>query len=124
LKNGKGEIIDYQYIILLHELQQTTGLRAGNKLTQKHLNFKKQIMKVNLAAQTLSRSVDDALDFWMNDVKLPEFQGAGGTIEFIKLIHRLFDIGNSRNPIAMGTRRPLRVETKDTWLPFVNYSLK
>jgi predicted RNA-binding protein (virulence factor B family) len=95
LKNGKGEIIDYKYIILLHELQQTTGLRAGNTLTQKHVNFKKQIMKINLVAQTLSSSVADALDFCMNDVKLPEFQGAGGTIEFIKQIDRLFDIGNS-----------------------------
>jgi predicted RNA-binding protein (virulence factor B family) len=96
LKNGKGEIIDYKYIILLHELQQTTGLRAGNTLTQKHVNFKKQIMKINLVAQTLSRSVADALGFCMNDVKLlPEFQGTGGTIEFIKQIDRLFDIGNS-----------------------------
>jgi hypothetical protein len=49
-KKGRGEIIDNKYIILLHELQQTTGLRAGNKLRQKHVNFKKQIMKVNLAA--------------------------------------------------------------------------
>jgi predicted RNA-binding protein (virulence factor B family) len=65
LKNGKGEIIDYKYIILLHELQQTTGLRAGNKLRQKQVTFKKQIMKVNLAAQTLSLSVADALDFWI-----------------------------------------------------------
>jgi predicted RNA-binding protein (virulence factor B family) len=64
-KNGRGEIIDYKYIILLHELQQTTGLRAGNKLRQKQVTFKKQIMKVNLAAQTLSLSVADALDFWI-----------------------------------------------------------
>jgi predicted RNA-binding protein (virulence factor B family) len=70
-KKGRGEIIDNKYIILLHELQQTTGLRAGNKLRQKHVNFKKQIMKVKLAAETLSRSVADALDFWIlhiNDV--------------------------------------------------------
>jgi hypothetical protein len=111
LKNGRGEIIDHKYITLLHELQQTTGLRAGN------VDFKKHIIKVNFAARA------DALDFCMNDLKLPEFQGAGATIEFIKVIDRLFDIDNSRNSIAMRTKGPLSA-TKDTWLLFVHYSLK
>jgi hypothetical protein len=96
LKNGRGEIIDHKYITLRHELQQTTGLRAGN------VDFKKHIIKVNFAARA------DAFDFCMNDLKLPEFQGAGATIEFIKVIDRLFDIDNSRNSIAMRTKRPIK----------------
>ena len=36
------------------------GLIAGNKLTERHINWTKQKMKVNLAAQTLRSSVADS----------------------------------------------------------------
>ena len=41
-------------------------------------------MKVELAAQTLSTSVADALEY-LSNVK-PEFKGAGPTIEFIRKV--------------------------------------
>ena len=49
--------IKWSYIQLLHEQQQELGLRFANKLTQRHVEFQKQKMKVNLAVQTLSGSV-------------------------------------------------------------------
>lgn len=49
------------YIKALALLQQDEGLRLGNKLRTMHINLKKMIMKVYLAAQTLSASVADAI---------------------------------------------------------------
>ena len=59
---GKG-LIKWEYIELLHQIQEEHGLRAGgNKLTSRHLHFKRNIMKVSLAVQTIaSRSVAKAL---------------------------------------------------------------
>jgi len=53
-------------------------------------------MKVRLAAQTLSKSIADAMQF-CNTLKLSQFKGCEATIYFIHLINDLFDIFNSRN---------------------------
>ena len=58
-----GRQIKWSYIEELHKLQQEEGLRAGNKLHERHIEFKRQKMKVKLAAQTLSSSVANALIF-------------------------------------------------------------
>lgn len=50
--------------------QENIGLDLANKLTATHMEWKKNIMKVKLAAQTLSSSVADALEFFQssNDI--------------------------------------------------------
>ena len=53
--------IRWVYIERLHDLQSAHDLRAGNKLTKQHVNFKNKIMKVSLAAQIFSKSIADAL---------------------------------------------------------------
>ena len=72
-------------------------------------------MKVNLAAQASSSSVADALEYCANELKLPEFQGCEATVGFIKMFDQLFDILNSRNPLAKGYKAPLRPTNKCTW---------
>ena len=79
------------------------------------MQFRKHKMNVQLAAQTLSSSVADAIEFLDVSVKLPEFKGSQPTITFIRTIDRLFDILNSRNPVAKGYKQALRPESKDTW---------
>lgn len=74
----------WEFIEKLHRLQQEEGLRAGNKLTKRHIEFEKNKMKCSLAAQTLSRSVADAIDFCREDLHLPEFQNSQATTEFIR----------------------------------------
>ncbi len=54
-------------------------------------------MKVNLAAQTLSSSVADVIEFLDNVMELPDFKNSQGTVIFCKTIDRLFDMLNSRN---------------------------
>ncbi|KAL3215639.1 hypothetical protein MRX96_033910 [Rhipicephalus microplus] len=75
-------------------------------------------MKVRLAVQTLSSSVADALDFCEYKLKLPQFQGAHATAEFIRIFDRLFDILNSRNPLARSFKAPLRQQNAASWKSF------
>lgn len=88
--------IDYNYVVKLVELQESEGLHLGNKLTKSHVFFRSRIMNVKLAAQLLSDSVADGLDFCLNELKLPEFNGCEGTIKFIRYCNKIFDILNSR----------------------------
>ena len=56
-------------------------------------------MNVRIAAQTLSSSVADALEYLMNTGDV-FFKDAGPTIKFIRVVDRLFDQLNSKNPFA------------------------
>lgn len=48
LRNGKGEEINWKFIENLMNLQLACEFRAGNRLTHKHLNWKKYIMRVHI----------------------------------------------------------------------------
>ncbi|EZA51134.1 THAP domain-containing protein [Ooceraea biroi] len=105
-------------LIKLHEI----GVKVLS-LTLDGTILPKMKMKVNLAAQTLSQSVADALEFCMNDLKLPEFQGCEATIRFIRSIDILFDFLNSRNPYDQGYKAPLRRENEHIWRPRIEQLL-
>lgn len=76
------------------------------------------MFQVNLAAQTLSNSIAEALLFLCNDLKHPDFQGFEAIVQFIKIVASLFDILNSRIPQAKGMKAPLRVTNELNWRPF------
>ena len=80
----------WDFIKCLHQLQTDEGLRAGNQLKKSHINWKQQRMKVNLAAQVLSRSVADAISFCREDLQLPQFKGSEATVGFLKQFDLLF----------------------------------
>ena len=124
--------IQWCHLVKLHQTQQRDGLHLANKLSARHVEFKKQIMKVSIAAQTFSSSVAKAMQFLKED-ECEAFSDASGTIEFIQvslyaqcilrifccnsseffqIIDHLFDIMNSRSPIAKGSKAPLR---KGNW---------
>ncbi|KAL1467823.1 hypothetical protein MTO96_041893 [Rhipicephalus appendiculatus] len=73
-------------------------------------------MKVNLTAQTLSSSVADVNDFCREELKLPEFKGSEATVEFIRLFDQLFNCLDSRKPLAMAFKAPLRPGGKGIWM--------
>ena len=81
-------------------------------------------MKVKLAAQTLSASTADALDFCREKLKLSEFQGSEATSSFIRLIDSLFDIMNSKNILAKGFKSPMQQCNKTIWKELFSRSLK
>ena len=85
-----------------------------------HIKWKQQKMKVNLEAQTFSSSVADAIDYCREVLKILQFQDSEETVKFLRIFDHLFDILNSRNPLAKGYKSPLRVSNKSSWDPFLD----
>ncbi|CAL1295611.1 unnamed protein product [Larinioides sclopetarius] len=108
LFDGNGNIIKWDYIVSLHKIQHHEGLLLATKLRTRHIEWKREKMKVKLATQVLSASVADALLYLANDLKLPEFKGCEATAEFLKCFNTLFDILNSRNILSKGFKAPLQ----------------
>jgi len=65
-------------------------------------------MKVNIAAQTLSSSVADAIDFCRN-LKINGFENSEATTECIRFVDKWFDILNSINPYGHGSKSPMKL---------------
>ena len=79
-----------------------------------HILYHKMKIKVALAAQTLSSSVADAIEFYAS-LRLPQFQESDVTARFIRCIDRLFDFLNSCNPFGKGYKSPLRKSNECFW---------
>ena len=108
LYDPDGNEVNWKYLIELHKLQDSEGLHLANKLKSAHINWHQQKMKVNLAVQSLSESVADAIDFCDSHLHLPKFSNCNATSKFIRVFNRLFDIFNSRNPLAKNYKAPLK----------------
>ena len=72
-------------------------------------------MNVSMAAQTLSSSVADAIEFLSFGMQMNEFDGSYGTVKFICKIDMAFDMFNSRNPCDTGVKKPVTNNNLDTW---------
>lgn len=122
-KDSDGNLIQWKYITAAL-LQEKEGLRTGNKIRISHIAYHKIKMKVSLAAQTLSDSVADAIEFCAQKLQLYDFQGSEATVKFIRCINVLFDFLNSRNPYAKGFKSPLRRNTEEYWRPTILHALE
>jgi hypothetical protein len=88
-------------------------------------NGKDKKMKVKLAAQTLSSSIADAMELCASQPEHQEkFKDSAATVEFIRTIDRLFDLLNSRNPLAKGYKAPMRLNNESYWRPFIGDAIK
>ena len=122
---NKGTV-KWAYIVRLFETQKSHyGVRLANKLTSKHVNYKKNKMKVCLATQLFSRSVSKSL-VWCHEQKVPGFESKDVlvTSEFISLHNDLFDILNSRALAGRGLKAALTVDNlhiaQETFRKFEN----
>lgn len=102
--------IDWKYVKYLNDLQTEENLRLANSLTAGHINFKNKIMNVRLAAQVMSSSVANAIDY-LRLTGLETFQGSEETVNFIRILDRTFDMLNSRSPFGKGFKAPIRPES-------------
>ena len=116
LKSSSGQYIKWQYISELNKLQESEGLRLGNKLRNAHLQWRQQKIKVNLAAQVFSSSVADALVYCHTHLKLGKFTGCESIVQFLRHVDAAFDILNSRNPFEKGMKAPLTKRNKDSMI--------
>ena len=124
---AQNEGIYWKFFKHLNEVQENHGMKLANKLTTNHIMYEKHKMKVDLAAQTLSTSVADAIDFLNIAEKDPRFHNSEATVTFIRNVDKLFDILNSRNPLGKRSKQPLKLVNKNTWeaelLVIANYLL-
>ena len=114
--------IEWKYFQLLHEVQLEEGLKFGNRLSKSHMEFQRHKMNVKVAAQTLSSSVADAIEFLMKSGH-PSFTHADATISFIRIIDKLFDLLNSKNLYAKGFKSPLKITNKAIWISTIENSI-
>ena len=103
----EGNPIQWDFIEKLHKLQNNESLHLGNKLRSQHIAWMKRKMNVRLAAQLLSESVANSLQFCVEN-NLVEFKGCEGTIKFLRIFNNLFDILNSRNLCSRDYKCPLQ----------------
>lgn len=110
LVNGDGKLIQWRFIELLYETQRNLSSNSGNKLTKSHLQWESRKMNVQLAAETLSGSVADALEFLKTECDL--FKDAGATAEYARNINDVFDVMNStKTEGSKGFKRPISRDT-------------
>ena len=67
----------FQQLCLLHDAK---GFTLGKKFPAQHLQFEKHKINVRLAAQTLSSSVADAIEFLDVSMNLPLFKNSQATV--------------------------------------------
>ena len=113
--DGDQQDISWRYINILHKMQEEEGLRLANKLKTGHIEWRKQKMKVRLAAQVFSSSVAVAITYCDKHLQKPEFRHSEGTVTFVKKCDALFDLLNSRNPCGKGQKAPMRPNNKERW---------
>lgn len=123
LKSNSG-YIKWCYIEDLYNLQTNLTLKLANKLSKTHIEWKNSAMKVKYAAQTLSSSTSDALDF-LRSINNPNFFNSNATSEYCRTIDRLFDFLNSRNPYSKGFKSAIFEKNISTLesiiIPLINY---
>lgn len=89
----------------MHNIQTKLTFKLKNKLTSQYINYYQNKTKVKYAAHTFSASVTSAIEFLAKE-NIPEFQNSEAT-KFFRVIDRLFDFMNSRNPFAKGFKKPI-----------------
>lgn len=87
--------IKWSTIEKLVEYGRTSIFNLTHKLNQKHIQWARNIMKVDIAVQTLSSSTAKSLEILMNE-QVPGFERVDGEIRFIKCFNDLFDVFNTK----------------------------
>ena len=104
--DGELKLIQWCFLEDLNAVLEMLGFSFANKL-KKHITWQKHKMHVNLALQSLSNLVADAIDFLCNELAHSKFQGSEATTEFTRKTDVMFDLFNCKNPFLKGTKAPV-----------------
>lgn len=96
LYDHNDEEIKWKHIENLIELQIAEGINLGNKLSKTHAEYKNMIMKVKIAAQTISNSTADSIQYMDEVMKNEKFKNSRATTNYLRVMNNLFDIMNSK----------------------------
>jgi len=69
----------------------------GNKLSDRHINYRENVQRASLAIQTLSNSVADVMTMQEEHYKNPMFKGCAGTALFCTMMNNAYEILNVRS---------------------------
>jgi len=123
LYDANDNAIEWKYITELVKLQEDEGVHLATKVRRRHINYKKEIMKVRLATQVFSNSVADAL-FYCKLKKIANFEKCESTITFCKNINDIFDFLNTRNFLSkLQHKKPLYLEHHEDIKQFISSSI-
>lgn len=112
LYDSENNEILWQLIVNLVTLQNEKGLNFGNKLTKTHIEFNANKMNVRLAAETLSNSTANAIEFLDDEMKLDLFKNSKGSTKYCRVFNNLYDIMDcKRNHTNDTFKRPMSEET-------------
>lgn len=112
LVDSDGGIIQWKYFKMLYEKQKELPFNLGNKITKEHIEFERKKMSVKLAAQILSNSVADTMEFFKDHDE--EFKDVDATVKYIRIINDIFDIMNSTtSKKATGFKRTISESTSN-----------
>ena len=109
-----NQLVNWNHIVQLHNYQIKNGFKLANKLSKKHIEFKKNSMKVKLATQTISRSVAAAL-LTMKDSNDNNFAKVQPTIDYLLCFDELFDVMNSHSLSNQFSKAPLQPKNEKQW---------
>lgn len=118
LYDDENQVISWRFFDTLEKFRVSKNF-VTHKITKKHIMWEKNKMSVPLAAQTLSDSVANAMSYLMNN-RIVQFKDAKGTIQFIKIINKLFDILNSKKSHESIFKSPLKHDSLNEILNFCN----
>lgn len=114
LIDGEGRKIEWRFVEMLYDLQTKLNWNFGNKINKTHIQWYKKKMSVAIAAQTLSSSVADSLEFLKSE--RDAFKDVDGTVKYIRVINNVFDVMNStekgKDPATKQFKRPISPETQ------------
>lgn len=92
-KNGK---IEWSYFENLVGIGKTEGFQSTHKMNRKHMDFRRNKIKVDLAVLTLSRSTAASMEYLL-DQGHDKFKDAFATIKFARTFNDLFDTFNTKS---------------------------
>lgn len=92
--DGNQEI-RWQYFVDLVNYSGKKLFGLTHKMNKRHIQFQDRKMHVRTAVETLSQSTADSMQFLQKN-QIEEFVGATGTIKFIQIFNKLWDVMNSQ----------------------------
>lgn len=118
LRDRENRLIEWKFVERLYRAK-VSGL-CSHKLTKRHIEWKQNPMKVNLAAQTISASVAQSIKILaQND--FPQFANSEGTVDFFCRFNNTFDIFNADKEVEGNIyKTPINSETREAVFNFID----
>lgn len=89
-----------------------------------HVNWHNNKMRVQYAAQTLSSSTADSLEYLKN-INFPGFENVEATVEYCRAIDRIFYFLNSKSKFSKAFKSPIYYNTieklEQIIIPLIKY---